>query len=87
MRNTMQETDVKDWLKRLSAYQPQTPQEASDQKQILTAVNADGTLLLSRSRTAGHITCSGFIMNPALDAVLMVYHNIYDSFAWTGGKA
>ncbi len=87
MRNTMQETDVKDWLKRLSAYQPQTPQEASDQKQILTAVNADGTLLLSRSRTAGHITCSGFIMNPALDAVLMVYHNIYDSFAWTGGHA
>ena len=26
-------------------------------------------------------------MNPAMDQVLMVYHRIYDSFAWTGGHA
>lgn len=87
MRNVMQEIDVKDWKERLSGYQPQNAQEAADLRQILAAAQSDGIQILSRSRIAGHVTCSGFVMNPALDAVLMVYHHIYDSFAWTGGHA
>lgn len=87
MRNVMQEIQVADWQSRLAAYVPQDPAEAESQKRILAAIAADGDKTLIRSRTAGHITCSGFVMNPDLDAVLMVYHRIYHSFSWTGGHA
>ncbi len=87
MRNVMQETDVKDWKNRLAAYIPRTSEEAACQQILLSAAETDGNQILSRSRTEGHITCSGFVMNPSLDAVLMAYHLIYDSFAWTGGHA
>lgn len=87
MRNVMQEMDVPDWKERLAAYVPQDAQEQADYEEICKAAETDGGQILYRSRNAGHVTCSGFVMNPALDAVLMVYHNIYDSFAWTGGHA
>lgn len=87
MRNVMQEIEVPDWKERLAAYVPQDAQEQVDYEEICKAAEIDGVQILHRSRTAGHVTCSGFVMNPALDAVLMVYHNIYDSFAWTGGHA
>lgn len=87
MRNVMQEIEVPDWKERLAAYVPQDAQEQVDYEEICKAAEIDGVQILHRSRTAGHVTCSGFVMNPTLDAVLMVYHNIYDSFAWTGGHA
>jgi 8-oxo-dGTP pyrophosphatase MutT (NUDIX family) len=34
-----------------------------------------------------HFTASAWIVNPDRTKVLMVYHNIYDSWAWTGGHA
>ena len=33
------------------------------------------------------MTASSWIVNPARTKVLMVYHNIYDSWSWTGGHA
>lgn len=87
MRNVMRELDVPDWNERLADYVPQNAQETRDLQTILAAAEADGAQILHRSRMCGHMTCSGFVMNPSLDAVLMVYHNIYDSFAWTGGHA
>lgn len=68
-------------------YIPQDAAERAAQIAILQAAAADGEDVLLRERTQGHITCSGFVMNPTLDKVLMVYHNIYDSYAWTGGHA
>lgn len=35
----------------------------------------------------GHFTASGFIFNPEKTKTLMVFHNIYQSWAWTGGHA
>jgi len=32
-----------------------------------------------------HITSSAFIINKDKDKVLMVYHNIYNSWSWVGG--
>lgn len=87
MRNVMQEQIVADWLERISAYLPKNAEEITAKQEILAAAKADGNAILSRTRTAGHITCSGFVLNPAMDHTLMVYHNIYDSFAWTGGHA
>lgn len=87
MRNVMQEQDVTDWKERLAAYTPETEQERRDRNEILLAAEQYGTQLLYRSHAESHFTCSGFVMNPAMDQVLMVYHRIYDSFAWTGGHA
>ena len=33
------------------------------------------------------MTASAWVVNSARDRVLMVYHNIYDSWSWTGGHA
>ena len=87
MRNVMQEQDVPDWKARLAAYVPETEQERRDRNEILLAAEQYGTQLLFREHKASHFTCSGFIMDAALKKVLMVYHRIYDSFAWTGGHA
>ena len=87
MRNVMREIDVPDWQERLAAYLPQEDSERRDLQEVLQAVRQDGSRVLYRERQNGHITCSGFVMDPTLSEMLMVYHNIYDSFAWTGGHA
>ena len=79
MRNVMQEQDVTDWKERLAAYTPETEQERRDRNEILLAAEQYDTQLLYRSHAESHFTCSGFVMNPAMDQVLMVYHRIYDS--------
>ena len=33
------------------------------------------------------MTASGFIVNEARNKTLMVHHNIYNSWSWTGGHA
>lgn len=41
-----------------------------------------------RGRTGWHISpASAWLVNQAHDKVLMIYHNIYHSWAWTGGHA
>lgn len=83
----MQELEVPDWKERIAAYIPQDKREQNDYETILQAVRRDGNGVLYRTREEGHVTCSGFVMNARMDAVLMVYHTIYDSFSWTGGHA
>jgi 8-oxo-dGTP pyrophosphatase MutT (NUDIX family) len=34
-----------------------------------------------------HFTASSWLVNRQRDKVLMIYHNLYDSWAWTGGHA
>ena len=33
------------------------------------------------------MTSSGLIFNKNLDKILMVHHNIYNTWSWTGGHA
>ena len=35
----------------------------------------------------GHFTAAGFIFNPQRTKTLMIYHNIFNTWAWTGGHA
>lgn len=74
------------WIEKLAAYEPKTEEERDGLAQILSAAEREGEGLLDRL-SPEHITCTGFVMNPALDAVLFVYHNIYKSYSWTGGHA
>ncbi len=43
--------------------------------------------MLTRENEIAHITSSGFIVNKNRDKVLMIHHNIYNSWGWTGGHA
>ena len=75
-------------MTQLAQYVPQTPQEAADQADLLNDVQKYGTAVLERSSPSGsHICCSGMILDPTMTQVLLVYHNIYQSFSWTGGHA
>lgn len=67
-------------------YRPFNEQERRDKALILDfmAKNQDAFL---RSNLIAHMTASSWIVNPERDKTLMVYHNIYDSWSWTGGHA
>lgn len=74
------------WIKQIQNYQPYNEQEEKDQQLMLTCINSFDDVL-TRENIIAHMTCSGFVLNKARDHVLMVYHNIYDSWCWTGGHA
>lgn len=67
-------------------YLPTCEQEETDQAAMLRFL-ADNDDCLERKNLIAHFTASAWIINPAGDKVLMVYHNIYDSWSWTGGHA
>ena len=67
-------------------YIPRCEQELSD-KDYLLRFAKEHTDCLSRDNDTAHFTASAWIVNPDRSKVLMVYHNIYDSWSWTGGHA
>lgn len=87
MKRILEERNISDYIKRVLAYAPQTLSEKQALQDFSTAYAQFGEQILLRSCEEGHVTCSGFVMNPELNKVLMAYHNIYDSYAWTGGHA
>lgn len=66
---------------------PDNEQEKNDRKIILDYMDRFRDSVLLRDNEVAHITSSGLIMYQALDKVLMVHHNIRDTWAWTGGHA
>ena len=42
---------------------------------------------LTRQNQYGHFTSSAFILNKERTKILMIYHNIYKSWAWVGGHS
>lgn len=71
----------------IEAYEPVNEQEASEKKVILEYIEQYPHNILLRENELGHLTSSGFIMNKELTKALMVHHNIYNTWAWTGGHA
>ena len=70
----------------LLAYAPRDEQEAADKAVMLDCLDRFEDVYL-RSNLLCHVTASAWIANERRDRVLMIYHNIYDSWAWTGGHA
>ncbi len=71
----------------LMSYEPTCAQEIVDKEVMLQSINDYGDLVLSRKCSLAHITASSIIFNKEKDKVLMIYHNIYKSWSWTGGHA
>lgn len=70
----------------ITAYVPTCEQEERDQALMLAFLDANPDCL-TRDNLVAHFTASAWVVNPSRDKVLMVYHNIYDSWSWTGGHA
>ncbi|MBO0454845.1 NUDIX hydrolase [Candidatus Enterococcus murrayae] len=77
---------MKKLIKEIKDYQPFTSQEAADKKIFLERLQFQDHLL-TRENPEYHFSSSAWVVNPTYDKVLMVYHNIYQSYSWTGGHA
>jgi len=73
-------------LEALRRYTPWNEQEEKDRSLILEYLSLRPSCFLRSDRIA-HMTASAWIVNQSRTKVLMVYHNLYDSWAWTGGHA
>ena len=67
-------------------YIPFNEQEAAD-KALILGFLAENDDAFYRTNLIAHMTASAWVVNPAHNRVLMVYHKIYDSWSWTGGHA
>jgi ADP-ribose pyrophosphatase YjhB (NUDIX family) len=72
--------------KQIEAYVPFNEQETKDKALILKALKEQKDVF-TRDDTIAHMTASAWVVNPAHDKALMVYHNIYNSWSWLGGHA
>ena len=72
--------------RQIEAYIPCDAQERKDRKMLLRAIDTLETPL-TRDNVFAHFTASSWIVNPGRDRALMAWHNIYRTWAWTGGHA
>ena len=70
----------------ISLYKPIGDQEIQDQKVILQYIDQFPNIL-TRDNVYAHMTSSSWILNPSKTKTLMIFHNIYNSWAWTGGHS
>ena len=75
-----------DWIEHITKYKPWNEQEEKDKEMILHCIDIFDDILTRENKIA-HITSSAFIVNKNKDKVLMIHHNIYNSWSWTGGHA
>lgn len=70
----------------LIKYHPINEREERDKEIFLKWLEISKDIY-TRENVFAHITSSSLIFNKKRDKVLMIYHNIYNSWAWTGGHA
>lgn len=75
-----------DLLEQIQQYSPVCEQEGSDKTQMLQWINS-GADILTRNNGVAHLTASSWVVSPDRKQVLMIYHNLYNSWAWMGGHA
>lgn len=76
-----------DWQKEIELYIPKDAREESEKREILTLMEREGDRLLLRECCYAHMTASSVIVNRNRTKMLMAFHKIYQSWAWTGGHA
>ena len=77
---------MKKLKQQIEEYVPYNEQEQKDKNTILKYINSFDNLL-TRENEFGHFTASSWVVNKERTKVLMIKHNIYKSWAWTGGHA
>ena len=73
-------------IAQIERYIPCNEQEERDKALILAFLNSS-TELITRDNPAAHFTASAWVVSPDRKQVIMVYHNLYQSWSWMGGHA
>jgi len=71
--------------RQMAAFRPWNEQEARDRDMMLALL--DSPSVFTRGNQAVHFTASAWICDAERRRVLMAFHKIYQSWAWTGGHA
>ena len=72
-------------LEQLHEFVPYNKQEDADLPVLINTVHEDNAFF--RSSLLYHFSASSWIVNHDRTKVLMCFHNIYQSWSWTGGHA
>lgn len=73
-------------IRAIEKFCPFNEQEERDRLQMLGWIRSNENAF-SRENEVAHMTASGWVVNKDRSKVLMVYHNLYDSWSWLGGHA
>lgn len=71
---------------KIQNYEPYNEQEQRDKQVMLKYIDTFDDIL-TRDNEFAHFTASIWAVNPERNKVLMVYHNIYKAWTWTGGHS
>ena len=75
-----------EFINQIEDYKPFNEQEKMDKLLLLNWIRNNDNAF-SRENTVAHMTASAWVVNKDRSKVLMVYHNIYNSWSWLGGHA
>lgn len=75
-----------DLYKKIKEYIPVNEQEMVDQQVMLEYIEKEDDVLTRENRIA-HFSASSWLLNKDRTKVVLIYHNIYHSWTWTGGHA
>ena len=70
----------------LERYQPCCEQEERD-KRVMLAFLEQHPDALTRENKVAHFTASAWVLSAAHTHLLLIHHNLYNAWAWTGGHA
>lgn len=73
-------------IREIEGFLPTIEQEVNDRRAMLDFLRRNGNAL-TRENTVGHVTASAWVLSPDRRRVVLVYHNLYRSWSWTGGHA
>ncbi len=79
-------TEKQNLINALQIYVPYNEQEERDRDIMLQLLKTQENILERENQTA-HFSASSWLLNKEHTKVLMIYHNIYHSWSWTGGHA
>jgi 8-oxo-dGTP pyrophosphatase MutT (NUDIX family) len=81
-----QEVKAVQCIESIKGYVPYNEQEKKDKEMVLYCLEAFDDILTRKNRIL-HMTSTAFVINKKRDKVLMVHHNIFNSWSLTGGHA
>lgn len=73
-------------IQSIQKYTSWNEQEEHDKSVMLHLLETQENIFVRDNQTA-HFTASSWLINKEHTKVLMIYHNIYHSWSWTGGHA
>lgn len=79
--------EIDDLLAEVEAFVPSSRREELEKGIIVNFIRNNKKDVLLRSNAIAHMTSSSMIFDASMTKVLMAYHNIYKSWAWSGGHA